>query len=124
MSTPDDQSIQRLPHLSDTVKLSALCQTTGGCPAIDRGSDRLSSSKIGREAGTGSGVRIVRKRVLILGTATGVRSYSAMCSGRGDVWMIAVHDLHGRTMSRNRQTRRLRHQFVAGTVRRRGKHTG
>src|SRR4051812_15103074 len=78
MSTPDDQSIQRLPHLSDTVKPSALCQTTGGWPAIDRGSERRNSSKIGRDAGTGNGVRIVLNRVRTVGTATGVRSYSAM----------------------------------------------
>ena len=82
MRTPDDQSIQRLPHLSDTVKLSALCQTIGGCPAIERGSERCSSLKIGNDAGTGMAVRMVRNLVLTLGTLTGIRSYSAMIALR------------------------------------------
>ena len=64
--------------MSDTVKPSALCHTMGGCPAIDRGSERFSSLKIGRDSGTGMRVRIVRNRVLTFGTLTGVRSYSAM----------------------------------------------
>src|SRR5580704_17320066 len=78
MRTPEDQSIQRLPHLSETVKPSALCQTIGGCPDIERGSERRSSLKIGREAGTGIAVRMVRNLVLIFGTLTGVKLYSAM----------------------------------------------
>ena len=74
ISTPDDQSIQRLPQWSATVKPSALCQTIGGWPNIERGSAARSSSKIGSDSGTGSLVRIVRYWVSTCGTSTGVKS--------------------------------------------------
>jgi hypothetical protein len=45
---------------------------------MERGSERFNSSKIGSDSGTGSFVQIVRYLVLTDGTATGVRSYSAM----------------------------------------------
>ncbi len=69
-----DQSIQRLPHLSETVKSSALCQTTGGCPDIDRGSLAARASKRGTDSGTGILVRMVLYFVSMRGTSTGVRS--------------------------------------------------
>ena len=43
-----------------TVAPLAWCQTTGGWPCIERGSERASSSKTGSDSGTGSLVRMVR----------------------------------------------------------------
>ena len=74
MSTPDDQSIQRLPHGSLTMKSSALSHTMGGCPAMERGSDCPSDSKMGSDSGTGSLVLMRRYFVSTAGTSTGVKS--------------------------------------------------
>ena len=73
-STQLDQSIQRFPHLSATVKSSALCQMTGGWPIMDRGSLAASASKMGRDSGTGIFVLMVRYFVSTRGTSTGTRS--------------------------------------------------
>src|SRR6185295_19213701 len=78
MRTPDDQSIQRLPHWSSTVKFSALCQRIGGWPDIERGSLRRSSSNTGSDSGTGRAVRMVRYLVWTGRTLTGFKSYSGI----------------------------------------------
>src|SRR5579884_802801 len=72
MSTPEDQSIQRLPYASKTWKPSAWSQTTGGCPAIASGSQRRSFSRIGTDSGTGRSETILRSLVSTRGTRAGV----------------------------------------------------
>ena len=72
MRTPLDQSIQRLPQWSWTVKFSPFFQTMGGSPLMDCGSYLRISSRIGSDSGTGSWVLIVRYFVLTGETVFGV----------------------------------------------------
>src|SRR5262249_7917927 len=93
-------------HLSEMRKSSALCQTIGGWPAIDRGSERFNSSNTGSDCGTGIRVRMRRNFVETFGTATGVRSYSAI-------------QLHSHAPTLNRLPRCLHQRVVDRAVRRR-----
>ena len=126
ISTPDDQSIQRLPQRSLTVKSSALCQTIGRLAHIERGSDCCSSSKIGSDSGTGSlgpdravlgldlrhldGRQIVRQpwtAVSLLHCA----SRSSTCGGRSVRRCCAISP-----SLQDRQPGRLDDQFVDAAV--------
>src|SRR5580704_12471741 len=92
-STPELQSIHRLPYLSYTKMSSARSHTSGGWPRIETGSHRRNVSNTSTESGCGSGVAMRRYLVSTSGTFLGVMSNSWPMSN--SFLVIAREDLLG-----------------------------